>query len=70
MLLLTVKGEREVVVKFVDVDVVFAVPNGWFSQSAVEADGSGRMGRRLSYFDQCDSIGLDSREDKAKYPGV
>ena len=46
-------GEFEVVGRV----VISVVHNGWFSEWAVEVDGSGRMGRGLPFCGQFNSIG-------------
>ena len=58
MPLVNAKGERGTVVTFVDVDAIFVVGGGWFSDSswAVELDGSGRVGRGLTFCGQFNSI--------------
>lgn len=50
-------GEFDLVEKVVDVDVVSVVHDGWFSEWAVEVDGSGRMGRGVPFGGQFNSIG-------------
>jgi hypothetical protein len=53
-LVLTPNRECEMAVKFVGADVVLVAPNGWFSTSAVEVDGSGRTGLGLPFSCQFD----------------
>jgi hypothetical protein len=54
MLVLTSNRECEMAVRFVDVDIVLVAPDGWFSTSAAEVDGSGRTGLGLPFSCQFD----------------